>query len=86
MLLLYIQPVCGSAGGQRQGAIQALHWAHLRSALHVARLSGDLARPIFTPPPPPLRMWTTGLSLTWTTGLKGSFQSAAAESAAGHSN
>lgn len=34
-------------------AIQALHWAHLGSALHVAGLSGDLARPIFIPPPLP---------------------------------
>lgn len=36
-----------------RAAIQALHWAHLRAPLHVAGLSGDLARPIFIPPPPP---------------------------------
>lgn len=46
---------CVSAHRQpaTRAAIQALHWAHLRSAPHVARLSGDLARPIFIPPPPP---------------------------------
>lgn len=31
-------------------AIQALHCAHLQSALHIARLSGDWVRPIFNPP------------------------------------